>query len=100
VGFFEATLDVTHDGLPPQHTYPLRGTSIPARTETSLLTSPANGSVFGEAVTLSVVVTSPLRTPGGTISFTEGGATMPHLMDIPLSSGIGSQATTASPAGT
>jgi sugar lactone lactonase YvrE len=99
VGFLQATLEVIHDGVPPQDPYRLVARSVPARTETSL-TSPTNGSVFGEPVTLSVLVTSPFRTPGGTVSFTDCGAATPILPDAPLSGGAGSLIADALPAGT
>jgi hypothetical protein len=100
VGSQSARLQILHDGLPVQNLYQVNGVSIPARTQTTLTSSPAaNASVFGEPVTFSVAVTSPYGTPGGTVSFKDNGSPNALLPDVTLTGGAGSEGTSLLAAG-
>lgn len=73
--------------------------SIDPATSSVVLGSSANPSVFGQSVALTALVTTSNPNAGGTVTFSEGGATLAGCAPAPLTSGMATCQTAALSAG-
>ena len=67
-GELSGTLTIAHDGMPNPHVIQLRGSGVPSTTSTTLTSAPADRSVFGAPVTLSVSVSTSFQTATGLVA--------------------------------
>ena len=98
VASFGGTLQIDHDGMLSPLILHLDGTGTVAPSSTTIASVPANRSVFGQPVTLSMAVTSPYTVPSGTLSLLDGATRL--ALALPLdANGHASYATSALGAG-